>query len=138
MAVVRPASPSFEQEFLVLRDTYQTFRLRIPRRLIGSDVIVNFSVYLSEEAPEDPSSTSPASASVQDSDILLGDMNGLVYRAHRFEEAPAQDALVQQAPAQEVSGLAASVQEVLPPPNSTMEREFFNPHAQPASPSKPA
>lgn len=131
IASAPPSSPSSEQECLLPQGTYQTFRFRFPSRLVRPEVVVNFTVFISEEEPGMPNSNSPASASVQDSDILLGDMNGLVYRAHRYEEAPAQNALVQQAPTQEISGHAASVQEVLPPPNSNMEMEVFSARAQP-------
>lgn len=132
MASAPPSSPSSEQESLVPQGTYQTFRLRFPSRLIRPEVVTNLTIYISEEEPGDHTSISPASASVQDSEILLGDMNGLVYKAHRNGEPSAQHALVQEAAAQEVSGQAVSVQEVLPPHNSVMEREAHGGHAQPS------
>lgn len=133
MAALPPSSSSSEQEFLVLQDTYQTFRLRIPSRLIRSDVIVNFSVYLSEEAPGDPSSSSPASASIQGSDILLGDMNGMVYRTPHPQDAMTQNVQPQQVLAQEGSAQAASVQEILPPFNCALGKEEGHDSIQPGS-----
>lgn len=124
-----PSSPSSEQECLLPQGTYQTFRFRFPSRLVRPEVVVTFTVFISEEEPEMSNHGSTAAEIVQDSDILLGDMNGLVYRAHRLEEAPIQTALVQQAPIQDISGHATSVQEVLPPPNSNMEIEVFSAHA---------
>ena len=131
MASASPSYSSSEQEYLAPQGTYQTFRLRFPSRLVRPEVVVNFSVYISEEVPGDPESTSPVSASVQGSHILLGDMNGLVYRAHRPEEIQAQAAQVQQAPAREDSGYEASVQEVLPPTNLIRARVGTYIHVQP-------
>lgn len=130
MASVPPSSPSSEQESLAPQGTYQTFRLRFPSRLIRPEVVVNLSVYISEEEPDDPSSTSHASASPQDNDILLGDMNGLVFRAHRIEEGQGQGIPVQNALVREVPAQGASVQEILPPSNYAMKRDARNDRPQ--------
>lgn len=122
MASAPPSSSNSEQEYLVPQGTYQTFRLRFPSQLVRPEVVVNFSVYISEEVPSEPDSTSLASASVQGSHILLGDMNGLVHRVHRPEEIQTAAAQVQHVPAREDSGHEASVQEVLPPTNLVRAR----------------
>jgi len=130
MALAPPSSSSSEQEYLVPQSTYQTFRLRFPSRLVRPDVVVNFTVYILEEVPDEPASSSPATASVQDSHILLGDMNGLVYRAHRSKEFQAAAVRGQHAPAREDSGYDVSEQEVLPPTNLVRARGGTHDQAQ--------
>ena len=122
MATMPPSSSISEQEFLVLQDSYQTFRLRIPGRLMHSDLIVNFSAYLSEATPEDHSSSSPVSASIQSSDILLGDMEGKFYRMPCHLAAEEQILQPQHISLQANLDQAESVQEVLPPVNCPQDR----------------
>lgn len=142
-----PSSPSSEQECLLPQGTYQTFRFRFPSRLVRPEVVVTFTVFIFEEEPGRSNSSSPAAEIVQGSDILLGDMEGVVYRTRRHAVAPFQPAPAQQvlqevlmppnsnvemaafsscAPIQGNSGYAASVQEVLPPPTTNMEVEIFS------------
>lgn len=117
----------------MLPDSYQQFRLRIPRRILQSDVIVNFSVYLSEAAPVNPSWSSPASASFQGSDILLGDMQGRVYRVPRPLTATEQIGQPQQARDQENSTHEESVQEILPINNRAQGRNEGQDSVHPGS-----
>lgn len=133
MAAMDPSSSSSEEEFLLLPDSYQTIRLRIPGRLLRSDVILNFSVYLSEAALADLSSSSPASENLQSSEILLGDMLGRVYRVPRPLAAVEPDEQPPQAPVQTNSTQAMSVQEIPPPGNATQDRREGQDSIQPGS-----
>lgn len=116
MAARYPSSTSSEEEFLFVPNSYQSFRLRIPRRDLQTDVIVNLSVYLSEAAPISPSWSSPASASadLQGSEILMGDMNGRVYRMARPLAADVPADPPQTAPDLDDAFRDVSVQEFLP------------------------
>jgi len=109
------SSTSSEQEFLLLPDSYQPIRLRIPGRLLRSDVILNLSIYLSEAAPEDNPSSSQNLAEVQSSEMLLGDMNGRVYHMPRPLTAVAPAGQPPQAQVQENLGSAPSEPAILPP-----------------------
>lgn len=122
MAASPPSSSSSEEEFLFLPDSYQTFRFRIPRRILQSDVIVNFSVYLSEAPSVSPSWSSPASAYLQGSEILMGDMNGRVYHMARPLAAADQADPPQPAPEQDDALRDVSVQEILPLRNRDQNR----------------
>lgn len=110
------SSTSSEQEFLLLPDSYQPIRLRIPGRLLRSDVILNLSIYLSEAAPEDNPSSSQAPAEVQSSEMFLGDMNGRVYHMPH--------PLTTVAPAgQPPQGSVPSEPEILPPVHEIQNNE---------------
>lgn len=122
MAAIPPSSSSSEEEFLMLPDSFQQFRLRIPRRILQSDVIVNFSVYLSEAEPVTPSWPSPAAASYQSNEIFLGDMQGGVYRVPRPLYATEHIGQPQQAQFQENLPQEESVQESLPINNNVQGR----------------
>jgi len=98
MAAISPSSSSTEDEFLLMRDSYQSFRLRIPRGILHSDVMVNFTVYLSEALAIDPSWSSPALDSLQSNEILLGDMHGRVHRLPRPQVPMVHVEQQQQAP----------------------------------------
>lgn len=117
-----------EQESLLPQGTYQSFRFRFPSRLVRPEVVVNFTVFITEEDPGRHNSSSPARA--HDSDIFMGDMTGLVYRTRNFEAAPTQNALVQQASPPDVSGNDISIQEILQLPNLNMEAEVLGAQAQ--------
>lgn len=137
MEAMANSSSSSEQEFLLLPDSYQPIRLRIPGRLLRSDVIVNLSIYLSEAAPEDNPSSSQAPARVQSSEILLGDMNGRVYRMPSPLAAVAPVGQPPPAQVQENSDLAPSEQEILPPVHDTQDREEGHSSIQPGSEGQP-
>lgn len=95
---INEASPSSEtddseQECLLPQGTYQSFRFRFPSHLVRPEVVVNFSVFITEEDPGSNNSGSPTRA--HGSEIFVGDMAGLVYRTRRVvEEMPAPNAMV--------------------------------------------
>lgn len=117
MAAISPSSSSTEDEFLLMRDSYQSFRLRIPRGILHSDVMVNFTVYLSEAPPIDPSWSSPALDSLQSNEILLGDMHGRVHRLPRQQVPMVHVEQQQQASHQANSICDDSMQEIQPSTN---------------------
>lgn len=108
-----PSSSSSEQECLLPQGTYQTFRFRFPSRLVRPEVVVTFTVFISEEDPERSTSSSPSVEFVQDCDILLADQNGVMHRVR----GP-----VPQQAAQDLSGFDAPVEELQPLPFSNAER----------------
>lgn len=127
------SSSSSEQEFLLLPNSFQPIRLRIPGWLLCSDVIVNLSIYLSEAAPADNPSSSQASARLHSNEILLGDMQGRVYRVPRPLAAVAPVGQPPPAQFQENSTMASTVQEIPPPVQFTQDREESHVSVQPGS-----
>jgi len=130
-ATMTNSSSSSEQDFLMLPDSYLPIRLRIPGRLLRSDIIVNVSIYLSEAAPEENPSSSQAPVELQSSEILLGDMEGRVFRMLRPLSAIAPPSQHQPAQVQENLNSDSLEQEALPPTNTTQASEEIHSAIQP-------
>lgn len=105
------------------------FPFRFPSRLVRPEVVVNFSVFITEEDPGSNNSGSPTRA--HGSEIFVGDMAGLVYRTRRVEEMPSPNAMVPPAVPQEDSGNEVSIQEIMQLPNLNMEAGVPEAQAQP-------
>lgn len=127
MATISPSSSSSEDEFLLMRDSYQSFRLRIPRGLLQTDIMVNFTVYLSEAPPINPTGSSPAFDSLHSNEILLGDMQGRLHRMPRPQAPMAHVVQPPQAQHQENSICDESMQEIQPAMNQCVQTGIAEP-----------
>lgn len=105
-----PDTDDSEQECLLPQGTYQSFRFRFPSRLAYPEVVVNFSVFITEEDPSSP-------PRAHDNDVFIADMTGLVHRTRRDAEVPAPSVLAQPAEPREDSGNDLSIQEILQLPD---------------------
>jgi len=122
-ATMTNSSSSSEQDFLMSPDSYLPIRLRIPGRLLRSDIIVNMSIYLLEAAPEENSPSSQVPAELQSSEILLGDMEGRIFRMLRPLSAIAPPSQHQPTQVQENLIADALEQDALPPAQTTQASE---------------
>jgi len=112
-------------------DSYLPIRLRIPGRLLSSDIIVNVSIYLSEATADENPSPSLAPAELQSSEILLGDMEGRVFRMLRplsVRAPPSQHHPIQ---VQENLNSDSLEQEALPPAQPSQASEEIHSATQP-------
>lgn len=94
-----PSSSPPDQDRLIPKNSYQTSRFMFQSRLNRPVVIVNFTIFLSEEENNQLSSTPSISSYSQDDSVLLGDLTGIVFHADHMQE----DAPVSEAPQQPVN-----------------------------------